>query len=205
LRASTRIPANNCSSLRELCLCALAIKGWNLQRAFAQTFREGCANLQPRVVQTFVPSCSCGRDSSLGNAPPGRLQVYGFWISSASNIGQRLLSEREYVQGMNTRPTQTWDWACFSKRASQHLCHSLPVVFGVGYLCLTLSLSLGVRLLCIRGMVVKRIVSQSVLLHMWRAHLKQTRGLQRLFNVRCDDLADNDLGTCSGCKQRRNN
>jgi hypothetical protein len=30
-----------------------------------------------------------------------------FWISSASSIGQRLLSEREDVQGMKTKPTQT--------------------------------------------------------------------------------------------------
>jgi hypothetical protein len=33
-------------------------------------------------------------------------------------------------------------------------------VFGVGYLCPTLSLSMGVRLLGLRGMVVKRIVVQ---------------------------------------------
>jgi uncharacterized protein with WD repeat len=39
-------------------------------------------------------------------------------------------------------------------RASQHLCQSLPVVFGVGDLCTTISLSLGVRLMCLRGMVV---------------------------------------------------
>jgi hypothetical protein len=67
-------------------------------------------------------------------------------------------------------------------------------MFGVGYLCPTLSLSLGVRLLCLRGMVVKRIISQYVLLHMWRAHLNQTRGMRRLQNVRCDGLANDDLG-----------
>ena len=59
---------------------------------------------------------------------------------------------------------------------SAHLCQSLPVEFGVGYLCPTLCLSLGVRLLCHRGMVVERIVSQQVLLHIWRAHLNQSGG-----------------------------
>jgi hypothetical protein len=36
-------------------------------------------------------------DSYIGNAPPGRLQVHGFCcISTASRIGQRVLSEREH-------------------------------------------------------------------------------------------------------------
>jgi hypothetical protein len=155
---------------------------------------------------SWMPCCSCGHDGSRGNAPPGRLQVYGFLDQQRQQHRPKTsVREREYVQGMKTKPAQTWDWADFSKRASQHLCQSLPVVFGVGYLSLTLPLSLGVRLLCFRGMVVKRIVSQYVLLHVWRAHLIQTGGMQRLYNVRCDDLADNRLGTCSGCQQRRNN
>ena len=77
-------------------------------------------------------------------------------ISSFGSIGQRLLSERKDFQGMEAKPTQTWDWASFSTRASHPLCQRLPLVFGVGYLCSTLSLSLGVRRLCLRGMVVKR-------------------------------------------------
>ena len=40
---------------------------------------------------------------SLSNAPPGRVQIYGFWIRSASSIGQRLLSESEHVQGMKNQ------------------------------------------------------------------------------------------------------
>jgi hypothetical protein len=52
-------------------------------------------------VQTFVPSCSCGRDGSLGNAPPGRLQVYGFldqqrqqhW--SKTSVRERICSRHE--------------------------------------------------------------------------------------------------------------
>jgi hypothetical protein len=97
-----------------------------------------------------------------------------FWISSTSSIGQRLLSDREDFYSMQTKPTQTWDWAGFSTRASQHLYQSLHVVVGVRYICPTLSLSLGVRLLCLRGMVVKRIVVQYILLHMWRASSPQS-------------------------------
>jgi hypothetical protein len=40
---------------------------------------------------------------SLSNAPSGRLQIYGFWISSASSIRQRILSESEDVQGMKNQ------------------------------------------------------------------------------------------------------
>jgi hypothetical protein len=32
----------------------------------------------------------------------------------------------------------------------------------------------------------------------WRAHLNQTGGLQRLYNVSCGALVDNDLGPGSG-------
>ena len=46
-------------------------------------------------------------DGYLGNVPPGRLQVHGLWISNASSIWQRLLSERKDVQGLETKPTQT--------------------------------------------------------------------------------------------------
>jgi hypothetical protein len=63
----------------------------------------------------------CGLDSDIGFMKcygmrtlaheclvvPGRLQVYGFGISRASSIGQRLLSETDEFQGMNTKPTQT--------------------------------------------------------------------------------------------------
>jgi hypothetical protein len=38
-------------------------------------------------------------DGYLGNAPPGRLQAYVFFcISSASSIGQRLLSRETIVK-----------------------------------------------------------------------------------------------------------
>jgi hypothetical protein len=37
---------------------------------------------------------------------PLRLQVYVFWISRASSIGQKLLSEIDEFQGMKTKPTQ---------------------------------------------------------------------------------------------------
>jgi hypothetical protein len=40
---------------------------------------------------------------------------------------------------------------------------------------------------------------------MWIAHLNQTGGLQGLYNVRCDDLADIDLGAGSGWQQSRTN
>ena len=40
---------------------------------------------------------------SLSNVPPGRLQTYGFKISRASRIGQRLPSESEDVQGMKNQ------------------------------------------------------------------------------------------------------
>ena len=136
---------------------------------------------------------------------PGVCKSMGFWISSASSTGQRLLSEREDFQGMKTKPTQTYVLASLRPRASRHLCQSLPVVLGFGYLCPSPSLPLGVRLLCLRGMVVKRIVSQYVLPHMWRAHLNQTGGLQGFCDVSCENLADNDLGTGSGWQQSRQN
>ncbi len=40
-----------------------------------------------------IPVWHAVHHGSLSNAPPGRLQVYGFGIKSASSIGQRLLSE----------------------------------------------------------------------------------------------------------------
>jgi hypothetical protein len=39
----------------------------------------------------------------------------------------------------------------------------------------------------------------------WRAHLNQTGGLQRLYNVSCDDRVDNDLGPGSGWQQSKQN
>jgi hypothetical protein len=86
----------------------------------------------------------------LSRHPPERLQVFICCISCASSIGQRLLSEREDFQGMEAEPTQTWDWGGFSTGASPHFCQRLPVAFGVGDLCSTRSLSLGVRL-CVFG------------------------------------------------------
>jgi hypothetical protein len=38
-----------------------------------------------------------------------------------------------------------------------------------------------------------------------RAHLNQTGGLQRLYNVSCDGLADNGLGAGSGWQQSKQN
>jgi hypothetical protein len=40
---------------------------------------------------------------------------------------------------------------------------------------------------------------------MWRAHFNQTGGLQKLYNVSCDGLAGNDLGTGSGWEQSKQN
>jgi hypothetical protein len=44
---------------RIVLLHARANKGWNLQQAFAQTFREGCANLRIRIAQTFCLVLRC--------------------------------------------------------------------------------------------------------------------------------------------------
>ena len=43
------------------------------------------------------------RHGSPSNAPPGRLQIYGFGISRDNRIGQRLLSESEDVHGMKNQ------------------------------------------------------------------------------------------------------
>ena len=142
-------------------------------------------------------------DGYLGNASPGRLQIYGFldlqcqqrWPKTS--VRERRLSRHEN----QTDPDVSFGWF----EATRHLSQSLPVVLGFGYLCPIPSLPLGVRLLCLLGMVVKRIVSQYVLPHMWRAHLNQTGGLQGLCNVSCDDLAENDLGAGSGWQQSRQN
>ena len=58
--------------------------------------------------------------------------------------------------------------------------------------------------MCLRGMVAERIVLQYVLLHMQRGR-NQTGGLQGLYNVSCDGLADNDLGVGSGWQQSKQN
>ena len=50
-----------------------------------------------------VPVWHAVHHGSLSNPPPGRLQIYGFCISSASRIGQRLLSESEHVQRMKNQ------------------------------------------------------------------------------------------------------
>ena len=136
---------------------------------------------------------------------PGGCKSMVFWISRASSTGQQFsIRKSRFSRHENqTDPDVSFGW--FERKGFTALMPMLPVVLGFGYLCPSPSLPLGVRLLCLRGMVVKRIVSQYVLPHMWRAHLNQTGGLQGLCNVSCDDLADNDLGAGSGWQQSRQN
>jgi hypothetical protein len=90
-------------------------------------------SITTRFWEALDESASCGLDSGIGFMKccgmctlahkclvvpvgmtvlwamllPAGCKSMGFWISSASSTGQRLLSEREHFQGMKTKPIQT--------------------------------------------------------------------------------------------------
>ena len=139
-------------------------------------------------------------DGYLGNTPPGRLQVCWFLDQKCQQCWPKT-SVREIRfsrHGNQTDSDERLGW--FQHSGIAALMPKPSVVFGTGYLCPTLSLSLGVRLLCHRGMGRELYFSKCYCTSGEFTSIKLVV-CKGLYNVRCDDLVGNDLGPRSGWQQ----
>ena len=132
-------------------------------------------------------------DGYLGNAPPGRLQVYGFFL--AQQCQQRWpktsVRERRFSRHENQAdPDVSSGW--FDRKGFTAL---MPKPTCRAW----------IRIPLPKSFVATGSSTPELYFSTWTALLNQTGGLQGLCNVSCDDLADNDLGTGSGWQQSRQN
>jgi hypothetical protein len=125
-----------------------------------------------------------------------RSMVFG--ISSACSIGQRLLSEREDVQSMKTKPIQMCDWAGFMTRASRHLKPTCRFWSGISLPNSSPITGSSTPVPSGNG-GGENCISVSATAHMESS----PQCLQNKYNVSCDDLADYDLGAGSGWQQSK--
>ena len=144
-------------------------------------------------------------DGYLGNAPPGRLQVYGFLDQQCQQRWPKTsVRERRFSRHENqTDPDVRFGWfehKGFTALMPKPTCRvwiriPLPKSFVATGSSTPVPSGNGGEENCISVRATAHV----------EAHLNQTGGLQGLCNVSCDDLADNDLGAGSGWQQSRQN